>query len=150
LISSIAQKTNLLALNATIEAAHAGRAGAGFGVVAGEVKSLARETQKATSEIARRIDNLRSDSSSLISAVDAISSFIDGLWPVISAISGAVEKQTRSTAALANSTVETSDFIADVNEHAKAIASVTGETEQASLNARQSVERIVKDAEKLR
>jgi methyl-accepting chemotaxis protein len=150
LISSIAKRTNLLALNATIEAAHAGAAGRGFAVVAGEVKSLAVETQKATDEIARRIDDLQNDTVRLVKAVDNIGQLIEGVWPVIAAISDAVEEQARTTAEFSRSTNETSSFVKRVSERANAIASIAKSTSEMSVSADRSVQRVTLDAEKLR
>lgn len=50
-ISEIAHKTKMLSMNAKIESALAGDRGAGFGVVASEMKSMADETAEATAKI---------------------------------------------------------------------------------------------------
>ncbi len=58
LIGDIARQTNLLSINASIEAARAGPEGAGFKVVAAEVRRLSSQTSDAARQITEGITNV--------------------------------------------------------------------------------------------
>ena len=64
-IVNISEQTNLLSFNASIEAAHAGAVGAGFRIIANEVKALSENTKKSTDRILLDMDKLSDSISSL-------------------------------------------------------------------------------------
>lgn len=70
-IRGISFRTNILSLNASIEAAHAGDRGAGFGIVATEVKDMAAMARESAEEIATRVAAIQLHVAKLNAAVES-------------------------------------------------------------------------------
>ncbi|PIQ27918.1 hypothetical protein COW36_08885 [bacterium (Candidatus Blackallbacteria) CG17_big_fil_post_rev_8_21_14_2_50_48_46] len=96
-ISSIAEQTKLLALNAAIEAARAGEFGKGFGVVASEIKSLAKETSASANSISEEIFAIQNDVNKVVGAIESITSMIQQINDLQSMIAAAIEEQAATT-----------------------------------------------------
>lgn len=68
-IDEVTEQTKLLALNASIIAAQAGEHGKGFGVVAHEIKELARRTTASTREIAEIVNGVKEETDKAVMAI---------------------------------------------------------------------------------
>ncbi|MBN2722844.1 MAG: methyl-accepting chemotaxis protein [Deltaproteobacteria bacterium] len=103
MINDIADQTNLLALNATIEAASAGDAGKGFTVVAQEIKELAKQTAKATDDIANEVNSMQDVTSSTIRMITEVAQLIAKVTSLANTVAAAVEEQTATVGELSGS-----------------------------------------------
>jgi methyl-accepting chemotaxis protein len=69
-IDEVTEQTKLLALNASIIAAQAGEHGKGFGVVAHEIKELARRTTASTRQIAQIVNGVKEETDKAVMAIE--------------------------------------------------------------------------------
>jgi methyl-accepting chemotaxis protein len=138
-VTAIAGQTHLLALNASIEAARAGAAGAGFAVVAGEVKDLAQQTSTALGTIAPVLEAVTRDAADVQSAVARISASVSTVDELQGAVSAVVEEQAATTSEIERNLTVAAASSVDIASSASDVALAAGQAFDGAAEVRQAV-----------
>ena len=149
LIRSIATQTRLLALNATIEAARAGEAGAGFAVVANEVKTLASQTSGATEEIAALVRAIEDSASAAVAGIARIDETVVAVASTGTAVAEAMRDQERATAEIASAIRNLAERRGDASGNSRDLRDAAGETGQAAHCVLESAGRLTGQSDQI-
>lgn len=96
-IRDISEQTNLLGLNASIEAARVGEHGAGFGVVATEVRKLSVHTKEATHNIEKSLGTVQRSISQMEQEIQSIAASSSVQAELVNEISEVIERLNKAS-----------------------------------------------------
>ena len=141
-ISQIASQTNLLAMNAAIEAAHAGEAGAGFSVVADEIRKLAEDSRTQSKAISQELKKI---SLTIREVVDTSDSSRQGFLQITSK----VRETEKLVNEIANAMLEQNQTSQEVLNALRSINYASTDVQATAQSMNDSIEQASKEMIKL-
>jgi len=149
IISNIAFQTKLLALNANVEAARAGEAGAGFAIVANEVKNLAQSANNAAEEISQKIITIQEESKHASAVMKNISAIIVKISENSSSIAASVEEESAVVSEISNRISGVAGLADEMSAHIREVSVAAKDTKDHSVALQQQAETLSVEAEEL-
>ena len=131
-ISEVADRTNLMSLNAAIEAEKAGQYGAGFAIVAREVRQLADNAAVASQEIEEMVVEMQSTVSKGVMEMDNFSHQVQHHVELVSSISEQIAQVIERVQSLTPQFEQVSHSVQTQFQGAQQISSAISQLSKAS------------------